>query len=110
MPEQNHGTDPAPSVVFSTLASSRRRRVLRQLLESENGKPLTRLAQHIADDGDSKSMYAELYHTHVPKLEDANFVTYDRDEDEVALVDGGEAIEPFLTLAERYEPVDAPES
>ena len=102
-------TTPSLSAVFSALANSRRRTVLRRLLYFEGGLSIAQLAEHVAadTDGDSTRVHTELRHLHVPELEDVNLVTYDREDDEIALTDDGNAIEPLLALAAQYD--DAPE-
>lgn len=67
----------------------------------EHGLPINRIpAQSV------KEIYVHLYHTHVPKLEGANMVEYDQQED---MVTGGEALAeavPYLSLVEG-EPLEA---
>ncbi|MFB9805685.1 ArsR family transcriptional regulator [Haladaptatus pallidirubidus] len=92
----------APSVVFSTLASPRRRLVLRELLNGEQS--VTSLAQKIASeetDSEPRRIYAQLHHSHLPKLEDSGFVAVG--DGTVRLVCRRETIEPYLILAERYD-------
>ena len=95
--------EPAPSVLFSTLASRRRRRVLQRLLERDASVPLARLAREVAvsEDADVERVRAELYHRHVPKLVDAGLVARDRGGDALALADVGDVVEPYLDLATR---------
>ncbi|WP_433626524.1 winged helix-turn-helix domain-containing protein [Halomicrococcus sp. NG-SE-24] len=93
---------PVPSVLFSTLASPRRRHVLRQLLERDASVSLTRLARNVAaSEDDVERVYAELHHRHVPKLVDAGLVTREQGGDAVTLTDGGGVVEPYLELATR---------
>lgn len=49
---------------------------------------------------DVKSVYMALYHTHVPKMADANVVTYDQETDSVRLTYDFTAIdlEEFVSL------------
>ncbi|SIR49576.1 hypothetical protein SAMN05421858_2502 [Haladaptatus litoreus] len=101
MPIPDDIDTPAPSVVFSTLASQRRRLVLRELLDGE--KSVTSLAQKIASEkanSEPRRIYAQLHHSHLPKLEDSGFVSVE--DGIITLVCHPEAIEPYLILAERY--------
>jgi len=101
---------PEPSVVFATLADPRRRQILRRLLEHDDAMSVARLAEHVTEGetgtDDQEQVYTELHHMHVPKLADANFVT--RDGDAVAIADDGEAVEPYLALAAKYDSTDEP--
>jgi hypothetical protein len=82
-------------VVFDILSSTRRRYVL-YYLKTEGPMELTELAEHVAaQENDTeiedltkqqrKRVYVSLYQTHVPKLEDAGFVSYDQETGEVEL-------------------------
>ncbi len=94
-----------PDAVFDVLANARRRTVVRMLMThgdvalpdladevavAEHDRPLTEI------DGDAvQQVYLSLYHTHVPKLADVEFVAYDQDTDYVALADVGCASASF---------------
>ncbi len=104
MPPLDNVDTPAPSVIFSTLVSARRRVVLRELIENGPSMTVTALAERISDeqpDTDPKRVFAQLHHSHLPKLEDSEMVTVK--DDIVTLGKCIEAIEPYLLLAERYE-------
>lgn len=104
MPTSEDIDMPAPSVVFSTLASARRRLVLGELLERDQSVSVSSLAQTIASaepNSESRRIYAQLHHSHLPKLEDAGFVTVD--DGSVTLVGHRDVIEPYLVLAERFD-------
>ncbi len=91
-------TDAGPSIgsesltrVFSALANPRRRRAL-HYLERHRELSLATLADEVAeceagvplrevDEETVKAVYLSLYHTHVPKLEDAGVVAYDQERD-----------------------------
>jgi DNA-binding transcriptional ArsR family regulator len=77
--------------VFSALANPRRRRAL-HYLERHRELSLATLADEVAereadvplreiDEETVKTVYLSLYHTHVPKLEDAGIVAYDQESD-----------------------------
>ena len=92
--------------VFRILSNQRRRLVLRCLQEHRT-VTLPDLAELIAEweSGDEitelppeqvRDVYFSLYHTHIPKLEDANFVRYEQESD---LVDRTEQVVPLLVNA-----------
>lgn len=104
MPSLDNVDRPAPSVIFSTLASARRRVVLRELIKNGPSLTVTALSENISDehpDTDSRRIFAQLHHSHLPKLEDSGMVTVE--DDIVTLGNSIEVIEPYLVLAERYE-------
>lgn len=93
-------------VVFDILSRARRRYVL-YLLKSKGPMELTELAEHTAawendveveelTKQQRKRVYVSLYQTHVPKLEEAGFVTYDDDSSIVRLGSQAEEIDRFL--------------
>jgi DNA-binding transcriptional ArsR family regulator len=104
MPPLDNIDTPAPSVIFSTLASARRRLVLRELLEHGPSLTVDALAERISDhrpNTDSRRVFAQLHHSHLPKLEDSGLVRIE--EDLVTLEEHAKAVEPYLLLAERYD-------
>ncbi|ODR83351.1 hypothetical protein BG842_10110 [Haladaptatus sp. W1] len=104
MPTLDNIDTPAPSVIFSTLASSRRRLVLRELIEHGPSLTVPTLAERISDqqsDTDQRRVFAQLHHSHLPKLEDSGMVRIEGDC--VTLEEHADAIEPYLLLAERYD-------
>jgi DNA-binding transcriptional ArsR family regulator len=79
------------SRALSLLANARRRQVL-SYLACHRSLSLPTLADEVAEgeadvplrelDGERvRDVYLSLYHTHVPKLEDAGVVTYDQERD-----------------------------
>ncbi|MFC6784489.1 hypothetical protein ACFQFH_00990 [Halobaculum halobium] len=93
-----------PGFVFDAL-SAERRRTLCRVLDQNDGRDLKDLAMDIAavehgTDGSEgsnyewESVYASLYHQHVPKLETLDVVAFDRDTN---------TVEP----GERFDAVDA---
>lgn len=76
--------------LFSVLSNRRRRRVLYSLVDSEDAVvECSQLVRRLADgpvtigasedDGSSEASVArDLYHVHLPRLEDAGIVEYDR--------------------------------
>ncbi|AGB30511.1 hypothetical protein C488_07117 [Natrinema pellirubrum DSM 15624] len=83
---------------FDVLSHHRRRYALQCLREYETPLALADLADEVAvREHDRplpeisaeavKRIYVSLYHTHVPKLADADYVRYSQERDEVALLD-----------------------
>lgn len=79
------------SRAFSVLANTRRRQAIRYL-GRHRSLSLATLADGVAereadaplrevDEGTVREVYLSLYHTHVPKLEDADIVAYDQERD-----------------------------
>ncbi|RBI64234.1 hypothetical protein DMJ13_07055 [halophilic archaeon] len=79
----------APEGILDVLAEQRRRIVLRELREGDGRATVTELAGAVADDDDScpsvELAAASLHHTHVPKLADAGFVEWRRDDEAISL-------------------------
>ncbi|WP_323192611.1 hypothetical protein [Halostella sp. PRR32] len=95
-----YGLDPELDAIFRLLSSQRRRYVLHSLKEYENPLALADLAKEVGireTDGANSEVSVEevkrisisLYHTHIPKLRDANIVQYDKETDIVTLSDEG---------------------
>lgn len=84
------------------LLIAKRRRYLLDCLSNHGTLPLSDVADEIAyqehdapreqiPEENVEAVYQSLWHTHVPKLADANIVSYDEDEDTVALADNADA-------------------
>ncbi|MCU4971807.1 hypothetical protein OB955_03520 [Halobacteria archaeon AArc-m2/3/4] len=93
-------SDTSKDVVYTCLAHHRRRRLLVLLEDSSSPvSPADLATRLVADESDSDrsvedvseddatSVLVELQHTHLPTLDDAGFVDWDRDADTVALAD-----------------------
>ena len=94
-------------VVFDLLSNPRRRFVLSYLRQEGGPVDLVDLADEIAgwenetpvDELTSqqrKRVYVSIYQTHVPKLEDAGVVNYDRESGMVSLAERAEDIDEYL--------------
>ncbi|NHN46684.1 hypothetical protein G9464_03620 [Halostella sp. JP-L12] len=97
---------PSPDRMIPLIADERRRHALRCLLEHD-ALPLADLADEVAvrERGapigeipaeDVKNVYMSLYHSHVPKLDEANVVTYDQETDAVALDEHADLVARYL--------------
>lgn len=83
---------------YVALSDPRRREVIRLLDEADESMSLMDLAREIVrregeesqpvDEAELKQVLISLYHIHVPKLADAGFVRYNRDEQRVTLSAG----------------------
>jgi hypothetical protein len=94
-------------VVFEILKNERRRSVLRYLQGDEDRVVLGELAEHIAaHENDTtvesltaqqrKRVYVGLYQCHLPKMDDAGIVDFDRNRGVVELSDNAEQLEEYL--------------
>lgn len=104
------GTDDLSNdVVFGLLSAKRRRSVLRYLHENDGGTTIGEVAEHIgaAENGievhqlsstQRKRAYVGLYQNHLPKLDDANVIDYDRARGTIELREGAEQLFPYLYL------------
>lgn len=101
---------PPLDVLFEVLAHQRRRYTLACLRELETPIALADLANEVAsrEQGtpipdapaeEVKQVYTSLYHSHVPKMADANIVEYSREDDTVSLSTDTERVAPFIELA-----------
>ncbi|WP_049927264.1 DUF7344 domain-containing protein [Halopiger goleimassiliensis] len=105
--QQNHET---VTTTFELLAHHRRRHALQCLREHDTPMALADLADEVAvreydaalpdiDAEDVTRVYLSLYHTHVPKLADADCVRYSQAQDSVTLRASSAAFEglrPYL--------------
>jgi len=94
-------------VVFSTLSNHRRRLTIRYLRAVDEPVAVRDLARRVAAweneiDEDElsykqrKRVYTSLHQTHLPKLDDAGFATYDRNRGQVILEDRAAELYPYL--------------
>jgi hypothetical protein len=113
--EQTHnsslefGLVPSQDAIFKLLASQRRRYVLSCLKENEDPIALAALANKVAarendlpvsevSEEEIKHIHLSLYHTHIPKLNDADVVEYDQGKDTVTLNVSIEQLERYEEL------------
>ncbi|QLG60538.1 DUF7344 domain-containing protein [Halorarum salinum] len=95
--------------VFELLSAERRCEILEKLDEEGGSTTIGELAEHIAskengtDPGhlssdQRKRVYIGLYQCHLPKLDDANVIDYDRDRGDVELGPGAARLFAYLSL------------
>ena len=109
----NSGISPALDATLDLLSNRRRRYVLYYL--QEQGRPITidELAEQVAsweseagDPVDDQRVLTDLYHSQIPRLEEADAITFDSDEGYVTLAEDDEKpISEYLDLAAREENV-----
>lgn len=103
---QKRSVDLSKDVVFGILRNSRRRKVLRYLDMSGGRATLSDLAEYVVKEENDlgegmwtskqrKGVYISLYQSHLPKMRDAGFVTYD-DRKIVERCESARVLEPFL--------------
>lgn len=100
----------ALDALFDVLADPRRRYALKCLREFRTPMALADLAGEVASREQErpvpdvpaeevKQVYLSLYHSHVPKMADANIVKYTQEQDMVVLTPESEHVEPFVEFA-----------
>jgi hypothetical protein len=106
-PSQQRGSDVPLDVIFTILKNERRRRVLRYMLDADGRVTLSDLAEHVAAiENDTtpsrlgaqqrKRVYIGLYQSHLPKMDDAGVVEFDRDRGVCELGPDVGAFTPYL--------------
>jgi hypothetical protein len=79
-----------------------RRRLLRTLTD-HHAINRTDAVDLAPDDADVHEVRVNLYHNHLPKLDEAGFVDWDRDTDEITRGPAFEEIEPMLRAVTNSE-------
>ena len=98
--ERDGGT-PSVDTIHDLLASAERRFVLRRLAATDGPVPVDDLAEELAavgDSGETVRASVALYHMHLPPLDEADVVAFDR---EAGIVETGTAfddVRPYLRL------------
>ncbi|NEU56533.1 hypothetical protein [Halorussus sp. MSC15.2] len=106
------GISPTLDATLDLLSNRRRRYVLYYLREQGHSVTLEELAEQVAswerDNGDSpdeERVLADLYHSQIPRLADADAVTFDAQDGYVSLDDDDAPLVEYLDLAAREENV-----
>lgn len=99
LPDVDAVTDDVPvESAYSLLADRTRRRLLCSLGQLDTPEKLSALTRTIAmaredaESVDTEWIRARLHHVHVPKLEAAGFLRYDREERTARLTSDGESV------------------
>ena len=82
------------------ILSKRHRRLILLLLK--DGCVETEADVMVRGEGDPETVGIELTHTHLPKLDDAGYIDWDRETREISKGPRFEEIEPFLELLENH--------
>lgn len=107
-------SDYQPDPVFDVLAHEYRRTALSCLAEHDERIPLDALAEYVGNDvapaGDIQNgelierIVVQLYHVHLPKLEERGFVEYDGDRPYmVSVTPAGRTLESHLAEESVFE-------
>jgi len=100
--------------VFEILKNRRRRDILQYLWRHEGTANIGELAEHIAalendievaalSSSQRKRVYIGLYQCHLPKMDDAGIVEFDKHRGTVELCEAASELTPYLTVAEPEE-------
>lgn len=99
------------TAIHDILRNDRRRHVLKYLQERGHEVGLRQLAERLAEleTGESpppsnirNSVYVSLHQTHLPKLDDAGIVTYDRDRKLISLREPARQVDLYMEVVTRY--------
>ncbi|MFD1515787.1 DUF7344 domain-containing protein [Halomarina rubra] len=104
--------------VFEILKNRRRRDILQYLWQHEGTANIGELAEHIAalendidvaalSSSQRKRVYIGLYQCHLPKMDDAGIVAFDKHRGTVELRDAADELTPYLSVDEP-EAADVP--
>lgn len=96
---------------YDLLSNSRRRFVLSYLRSKDGAVPLNELSQRLAaqendapvdelTDQQIKRIYVSLYQTHLPKLEEAELIEYDREHSVLELREAAHRLDDYLPTEE----------
>jgi len=107
MPGHNEHSDKTGSSLsekFDVLSHPERRRLLVALDDHNPRDENEFVANSVAGDGDNlELLQLEMYHQHLPKLEEAGFIDYDRDSDAIMCGPRFEEIEPLIKLMNDHQ-------
>lgn len=85
--------------LFDALANVHRRRVLVELLAHNPQRDTVRVPEDVRDEEKAlETLQEELYHTHLPKLEQAGFIRWNRETQQVMKGPRFDEIRPLLEL------------
>ncbi len=96
-------------IIFGLLSVKRRRRVLNYLTDTNGHTTLSDLAEYIAaqehdteirllDSQQRKRVYVALYQCHLPKLDDADVIEFDRSRGTIERRPTADQLYPYLAL------------
>ena len=105
--DPDDGPDLPKDTVFMLLKNRRRRDVLRYLKRNGGETTLDQLAEHIAarendidesrlSSAQRKRVYIGLYQAHLPKMDDADVIAFDKHRGTIRLRDEADQLVPYL--------------
>jgi hypothetical protein len=89
-------------IAFEMLGNPHRRRLLLALKERNPRDDVTIPEEIHTGDEDLELLQAEMYHTHLPKLEAAGYISWDRETHEVVKGPKFDEIRPILRLLDEH--------
>lgn len=100
----DHGTAQRPlDVALDILANQYRRRVLVSLLEHSSQDGDTQMpVETTVGDADVETLRVPMVHKHLPKMDDAGFINWDRETDVVGNGPRFEEVRPLLELMDTH--------
>lgn len=104
---ERQDTDLSLDVIFEVLRNKRRRQALAYLKDNEGQATLSELAEHIAaiendktvqalNSSERKRVYVGLYQCHLPKMDDASVIEFDRDRGTVLLSSNADVLDDYI--------------
>lgn len=90
--------EPSSDVVYRALVDPDRRRILGALAEYDPGKTISALDVVRRGERDAERLKTALYHNHLPRLDDAGFVSWDRSS---LAVERGQAFDDVQSVLEQ---------
>lgn len=107
VPEEETESELSLDVMFEVLKNERRRFVLKHFTEHEGPVALGDLAEHVAakendkprrelTSGERKRVYVGLYQCHLPKMDDADIVDFNRNRGRIELGENADLLNEYL--------------
>lgn len=84
--------------IFEALRDKRRRQLLVELLECSPQETVALPAVIPEEETDAEALYTLMAHNHLPKLEEMEYIRWDRENNEITRGPQFENIEPSLEL------------
>lgn len=108
---ENSPLDATPDVpsleqMMQVLSDDQRRETLTYLFERDGERPIAveTLAEHVTDaDETYEQTYKLLHHSHLPRLDAAGIVAYDRTDERVRLAGDQSSVEKLLEASRRVD-------
>jgi hypothetical protein len=100
-PQKTVDDSPSPELVFDALSEVPRQWVLHRLSQDQAVSVddlVAYIARHVDDLTDRDEIATSLFHKHLPRLQEAAFLTYDSDRGTVELRADPDELAPYLDL------------